>query len=176
MSKDKSPKKPQLSKKDGYLKIAEHSVNAMKLRKISDRHPSYPDEIALLARACVCLLTVHSEKLQSIISQIETSLHESHKDELKKLDGEIITLFNRRKKAQPNTPSGEKAIIDLTVQINSLERRKTLSIAELIELIVCDALNQTCKEYGPELLEYFNPTEYEYHGEISFIRSSEPKP
>lgn len=175
MSKDKSPKKPLFSKKEGYAKIAEHSINAMQLRKISDHHPTYTDEVALLAEACVCLLTVHSEKLQSIISQIETSLHESHKTELKKLDGDIVTLFNRRKKALPNTPSGEKEIIDLTLEINTLERRKTLSIAELIELIICDVLNQTCKEYGPELLEHFKPTEYEYHGEISFIRSSKPK-
>jgi hypothetical protein len=176
MPKDKSPKTPQLTKKECYSKVAEHSVKAMKFRKMRDHHSSYPEEIALVAEACVCLITVHSEKLQSIISQIETSLHESHKEELKKLDGEIITLFNRRKNALPSTASGEKEIVDLTVQINSLERRKSLSIAELIELIVCDALNHTCKEYGPELLEHFNPTEYEYHGEISFIRSSEPKP
>ncbi|WP_298626897.1 hypothetical protein [uncultured Legionella sp.] len=176
MPKDKAPGHPQISKKDCYSKIAEHSINAMKFRKMGEHHSSYPIEIALIAEACACLLTVYSEKLQAIISQIETSLQESHKEELKKLDGEIITLFNRRKKALPATPSGEREIVDLTVQINALERRKTLSIAELIELIVCDALNHTCKEHGVEFLEHFNPEEYEYHGEISFIRSSAPKP
>lgn len=175
MPKDKSPGQPPMSKKEGYSKVAEHCINAMRFHKMGDQRASYPTEVALASEACICLLTQHCEKLQSIISHIETSLHECHKDELKKLEGEIITLFNRRKKALPNTTSGEKEIIDLTVQINTLERRKSLSIADHIELIVCDVLNHTCKEYGLELLEHFNPSEYEYHGEISFIRSPEPK-
>ncbi|KTD51352.1 hypothetical protein [Legionella quateirensis] len=173
MPKDNAPEKPVTPKKELYCTISEHSINAMKLRKMGDPHSNYLDEIELIANSCACLLKAHAEKLQSVIAHIEMSLHEHYKEELKKLDGEIVTLFNRRKRAQPSTPYGEKEIVDLTVQINNLERRKSVSIADYIEAIVCDTLNQTIKNHGAELLHHFNPEEYEYHGEISFIRSSD---
>lgn len=176
MPKDKSTKKPDISKKECYAKVSEHSINAMKFRKIGEHHSSYPDAIALLAEYCALLLKEHSEKIDSVIAHIESSLYDSHKQELLKLDGDIITLFNRRKRAEPSTSSGEKEIVDLTLQINTLERRRTLSIGEIIEIIVIDALNHTSREYGAELLENVNPNDYEYHGEISFIRSTGPKP
>ncbi|MBL7479329.1 hypothetical protein [Legionella bononiensis] len=173
MPNDSSPEKPVTPKKELYCNISEHSINAMKLRKIGDPHSDYSDEIELIAKSCACLLKEHGEKLQTVIAHIEMSLHESYKEELKKLDGEIVNLFNRRKKAEPSTPYGEKEIVDLTVQINNLERRKSVSIADYIEAIVCDTLNQTIKNHGAELVQHYNPEEYEYHGEISFIRSSD---
>lgn len=176
MSKDPSPGKPLTPKKELYCSISEHSINAMRVRKAGDPQSNYLDEIKLISKSCVDLLRDHAEKLQSVIAHIEMSLYGHYKEELKKLDGEIVTLFNRRKKAQPNTPYGEKEILELTVQINNLERRKSVSIADYIEAIVCDTLKQVINTHGTEILNNFNPEEYEYHGEISFIRSSDLKP
>jgi hypothetical protein len=173
MPKKTTPVKAGTSKKKCYAKITEHCLNAMHLRKTGERYDAYSQEIGLLAEYCSNLLKLHSEKIQLIITYIENTLTESHKNELEQLDGEIITLFNRRKKAHPGTTYGEKEIVDLTIQINNLERRKALPVAEIIEDIISDSLNQASKEYGNDLLQNFNPDEYEYRGEISFIKPTE---
>lgn len=165
MSKDKT-KQPLLQSKDEcHSLLSVYSISAMRLRKLGDHHTAYPEQIVSLAKVCAHLITAYSEKPEAVITQMEHSLATELKNELKIIDSEITTLFNRRKKSTPNTLYGEKEIVDLTLQISTLKRRKAIPMAEIIQRVICDTFNQISIDHGAILLGNFNPDGYEYHDE-----------
>lgn len=161
------------SKNEAYTKLSEYCINAMKHRKMNDHYEGYLSEIKGATEPCNCLLTEHQETVKDIINYMEKILLEAHTEELQKLEGTIVSLFDRRKRTAPNTAYGEKEIIHLTEEINILKKRKTISIAEIIESIIRDTLNETIRNSNPKELQYYTPDAYEYHGLITFISQEE---
>lgn len=167
----------QLQSREECLKLlSASSISAMRLRKLGENHSAYPKQIASLADVCAHLMTVYSEEPQSVVSKMEEYIVTELKKERQFIDSEITTLFERRKRYTANTLWGEKEIVDLTVQISTLERRRSIPMEELIQGVICDTLNKICIDYGSSLLGTIDPDHYEYHDETTNQPSEQSDP
>lgn len=162
-----------VSKSAAYEKLSKYCIDAMNHKKLKE-HQKYNAKVERAIEHCECLIVEHKEHFKNIVDYMEKILLEAHTEDLKKLDGTIVTLYDRRKRTLPNTAYGEKEICRLTEQIQILQMRKTISIAEIIEYLVRDTFNGVIKKSNQEALDAlqnFIPDNYEYHGLITFIRS-----
>ncbi|KTD64954.1 hypothetical protein [Legionella shakespearei] len=167
----------QLQSREECLKLlSASSISAMRLRKLGDNHSAYPKQIASLAEVCAHLMTVYSEEPQSIVAKMEESLVTELQKERQFIDSEITTLFERRKRFTANTMYGEKEIVDLTVQISTLERRRSMPMGELVQKVICDTLNQICVDHGSSMLGTIDPDHYEYHDDTVNQSSEQSDP
>lgn len=162
MPKRPKGKIPLITKEEFFALLATYSVNAMQSQKLG-AHKSYNEEIESLSRICANLITHYEETPQSIIQCMEEAMNNAFTIELQEIDYEIKHLFNKRKNTPLNTSFGEREIAQLTMQINDLEKRKTIAIKEIIQGVIYDSLDQTSRTKGIEMPINFNLLDYQIY-------------
>lgn len=152
-----------ISREECFALLPGYSINAMNLLKIGN-HTAYYEEIESLSKIFITLVTHYSEPIESIINCMEKAMNGAYKEELDKIDNEIQRLFKIRKNTPIHSLFGEREIEKLTIQISELEKRKSVSIKEIIQGVIYDSLDKASQALADRIPGNYKLQEYETRG------------